>query len=426
MTTPDGPIEPIAPPLDEEARRRGRRIAISSHPLGMTFSLVFTQHLPTLALVSLGASEAMLGIQSGLGAMDLLRLPALRVVSVLSKRTILIAGQVVALLAAAPLLLFPMLLDQSLRGETERAVAVAMMSLVGVTAAVRVAETVWFPMLRSYVEAERIGRFFGALRSSWHLALIVYYLGASLWLRESPDSYGPLFAVAWGCGLLRILMIRRMPERNERTGQRIRAREAIALLRHEPRLRQYLLGVGFAASIRNSVITFLIVMMRREVGFTDAEVLYTTVASFAGGLASLYPWGLAVDRVGSAPVFRATALAGALLIGGLVFVDHATVPTLLGLIAFFFTFSILNAGFGVADTHVLFGLAPPDAPARTLVIAAVVTSLLASLSPLAVGAGLEWLLAGRETGRVVVYHGFFIGAAICYAMTFVPLRRFRS
>lgn len=426
MTQPSKPSVPVAPPLDEAARRRGRRIAISSHPLGMTFSLVFTQHLPTLALVSLGASEAVVGLQSGLGAMDLLRLPALRAVSVLSKRSILIAGQVVALLAAAPLLVFPMLLDQSRRGDGDRAVAVALISLVGVTAAVRVAETVWFPMLRSYVEPERIGRFFGALRSGWHLALIVYYVGASLWLRDSPDSYGPLFAVAWGCGLLRILLIRRLPERNERTGQRIRAREAIALLRHEPRLRRYLLGVGFAASIRNSVVTFLIVMMRREVGFSDAEVLYTTAASFAGGLASLYPWGRAVDRVGPAPIFRATALAGALLIASLVFVDHATTATLVGLIAFFFVFSVLNAGFGVADTHVLFGLAPPEAPARTLVIAAVVTSLLGSLSPLAVGGGLEWLLAGRESGRIVVYHGFFVGAAIVYAMTFVPLRRFRS
>ena len=152
MTQPPITADSVAPPLDEAARRQGRRIAISSHPLGMTFSLVFTQHLPTLALVSLGASEAVVGLQSGLGAMDLLRLPALRAVSVLSKRTILIAGQVVALAAAAPLLVFPILLDQSRRGDGDRAVAIALISLIGVTAAVRVAETVWFPMLRSYVE----------------------------------------------------------------------------------------------------------------------------------------------------------------------------------------------------------------------------------------------------------------------------------
>jgi len=162
MTEPGTGIDPAAP-LDETARRRGRRLAISSHPLGMTFSLVFTQHLPTLALVGLGASEAVVGIQSGLGAMDVLRLPALRAVSVLSKRTILIAGQVVALLAAGPLLCFPMLLERSRGSDGGSAVAIALMSLVGVTAAVRVAETVWFPMLRSYVEPERIGRFFGAV-----------------------------------------------------------------------------------------------------------------------------------------------------------------------------------------------------------------------------------------------------------------------
>lgn len=34
--------------------------------------------------------------------------------------------------------------------------------------------------------------------------------------------------------------------------------------------------------------------LRREVGFSAGEILFTTVASFAGGLASLYLWGRVV------------------------------------------------------------------------------------------------------------------------------------
>jgi len=422
--TPQTSAAGVAPPLDEHARRRGRHLAISSHPLGMTFSMVFTQHLPTLALVALGASEAVVGVQSALGAADLLRLPTLRAVSVFSKRAILVAGQVAALVAALPLLAFPLLLDAA-RSDGALAVTIALASLVGVTAWTRIADTVWFPLLRSYVEPARIGRFFGTLRSGWHLALIVYYVGASAWLARHPDGFGTLFAVAWGCGLLRIALIRRLPERSERTGQRIRAREAMALLRDSPLLRRYLAGVSTAAAVRHSVIPFAIVMMRREVGFSDGEVLYTTVASFAGGLASLYPWGRAVDRVGPAPIFRLAALGSGILIAALVLVDQATPLALAGLVAFFFLYAVLTAGFGVADTHVLFGLAPEDAPARTLVIAAVVTSTLAAVAPLVVGLLLEDWLEARETGRLLVYHGFFLAAAAVHAVAFVPLRDFR-
>jgi hypothetical protein len=189
-------------------------------------------------------------------------------------------------------------------------------------------------------------------------------------------------------------------------------------------LRRYLAGMILSGAGRRAALPFAVVMMRRSMGLSDADVVLTTVASFAGGFASLYGWGRAVDRFGAAPVFRLTALASATLLLGLAVVGPDA--SLLAMIAFFFLLAALAAGFGVADTHVLFGLAPPEAPARMLVIAAVVTSLLGSLSPLLVGGGLEWMLAGREAGRVVVYHGFFVGAAVVYAMTFVPLRHFRG
>ncbi|MCH2186797.1 hypothetical protein MK280_13095 [Myxococcota bacterium] len=416
---------PPSPPLGEESRRRGRRLAIASHPLGMTFSMVFTQHLPTLALVALGASETVVGLQSAFGIADLLRLPALRAVSIFSKRAILIAGQATALVTALPMLAFPWLLEASRAGSTY-AVSIALLSLMGVVAGMKFSDTVWFPLLRSYVEPEAIGRFFGTLRSGWHFALILYYVGASLWLLEDPMGFGPLFAVAWGLGVLRIPLIRRLPERNERTGERIRARDAIALIVHNPRLRRYLTGVGTAAAVRGSVVPFALVMMRREIGFSDGEILYTTAASFAGGLAALYLSGRLVDFFGPAPLFRVTAVGNALLIASLSGVEQASPLALFGLVGFFFTFSALNAGFGVADTHVLFGLTPPEAPARTLVIALTVSAVLGSTAPLLAGFALERGLSHSGTNGLVVYHGFFLIAAAVQACVFWPLRGFRE
>ncbi len=422
-TQPAAPSQSAADPLSEQEQLRGRRLAISSHPMGMTFSMVFTQHLPTLALVSLGASETVVGLQSAFMFADLLKLPTLRAVAWVSKRNILVLGQLAALVVAVPLLLFAWLARLASQG-TGGAVYIALASLILVTACIRVSETVWFPLLRGYVEPARIGRFFGTLRSGWHLALIVYYVVARYWLAHHPGEFGPLFLLAWLCGLLRIFVIARLPERSERTGEHIRIREALALLRSSPNLRRYLLGVGWGTAVRMSVVPFVLVMMRREVGFSSGHVLYTTIASFAGGLASLYLWGRVVDRIGPAPVFRISALGMGILTAGLLAVQDAGGATLIGLIGFFFLHTVLASGFGVADTHVLFGLTPPEAPVRTLVIAAVVVSGLAGLAPILAGVTLEWMLGTAESS-LVVYHRFFAVAAVCQSLAFLPLRGFR-
>jgi hypothetical protein len=98
---------------------------------------------------------------------------------------------------------------------------------------------------------------------------------------------------------------------------------------------------------------------------------------------------------------------------------------LAGLIGFFFLHSVLASGFGVADTHVLFGLTPPEAPTRTLVIASVVVRGLSGIAPITVGLSLDFFLSAGET-PLVVYHAFFAVAAVLQALSFWPLRQFRS
>ena len=385
----------------------------------MTYSRVFTQDLPTLALVSLGASELQIGLQNFfVPGFQSLQLPVLRAVARVSKRRILVFGQAIAVIGGIPLLFYSALAE---RGGPS-SVTIALVGFAIVAAGQNVSNTVWFPMLRAYVEPARIGRFFGTLRSGWHFALILYYLLAQRWLDARPGDLGPLFLLAWGLGIVRVWMISRLPERDERTGERIRIREAVALIRENPDLRRYLMGVTWEAAIRVSVIPFVIVMMRREVGFEVADVIVTTVAAFSGGLCSLYLWGRITDRVGAGPVFVWTSLASAALLLSLLLVREPGTPTLLLLTGFFFGNAVLASGFGVAETHVLFRLTPPEAPARTLVISAVVVGSLASLAPVLVGFGLERALS-ETSDSLGVYHRFFVGAALLRAFAFLPLRR---
>lgn len=405
------------PPLPAHERTRGRRLAIASHPFGMTFAMVFTQPLPTLALLALGASETQVGVQMALvNACLLLQLPTLRLVARVPKRRILVGAHALALLAALPLLDFRALAAGG-------GASVALLAFAGVTAAISASNTVWFPLLRAYVEPDRIGRFFGTLRTGWHLTLIVYFLASQAWLAGHPGDFAPLFGLAWTLGLARIALIARLPERSERTGERIRIREAVALAR-EPAMRRYLLGVAWGRAAQAATLPFVVTAMRREAGFSEAQVVLTTVALFAGGLASLYLWGRAVDRVGAAPVFRFTALGMGALVLCLVALGGAGPAALAALVAFFFTYSALSAGFGVADTHVLFQLTPSHAPSRALVLGAVCVGSVAGLAPALAGVLLDSALAGASD-RLAVYRSFFTAMAAIQALAFLPLRGFR-
>ena len=93
------------------------------------------------------------------------------------------------------------------------------------------------------------------------------------------------------------------------------------------------------------------------------------------------------------------------------------------MIGFFFTFSVLSSGFGVADSEVLFSLTPAEAPARTLVLAQTIVSFASGLAPLLVGSALQVAL-GQSDSPLRVYHVFFGVAALLQAVSYLPLRHF--
>jgi MFS family permease len=188
-------------------------------------------------------------------------------------------------------------------------------------------------------------------------------------------------------------------------------------------MRRYLGGVAWSAGARLATLPFVITLMRRELGLSEAQVLVTTVATFAGGLVSLYLWGRAVDRVGAAPIFRVCALGMGALVAAIALLDRDAAATQPALVAFFFLHSLLASGFGVADTRVLFELAPEHAPSRALVLASVSVGAIAGLTPALAGVALEAALGSASDG-LAVYRGFFLLLGLLQALAFLPLRGF--
>lgn len=398
----------------------GRRLALLSHPFHMTFRRLFTEDLPTLALVSLGAGDAAVGLQRAFEPLSaLLQLPTLRALVWLSKRMLLLAGQAIALLGALPLLFFPALAASG----SEIGTLLALASFAVTAAGLGVAETPWYPLLHGYVPPDRIGRFFGTLRSSWHLALILSFFGAQRWLAAHPGRFAPLFAAAWACGLLRVALVWRLPERLDGTGERIRARRALRELTRHPELRRYLLGVSLAGGARRALVPFAIVVMRRVIGMSEAQVLLATLASFVGGLVALYAAGRAADRFGSAPLFRASGLGMAVLALGLCFLREPGPGGVWLAAVLFCGISALSAAFGVADTNVLFALAPREAPTAVLTSATAATAVAFAIAPIAAGLALQGAI-GLGVDERFAYRTLFVLAALAFGVCWIPLRGF--
>jgi MFS family permease len=410
-----------APPLSEEERARGRRLAVASNVLWMTFWNAFAEQLPTLALVSLGASPTLIGVQSGLRlGLASIQLPALRLVSWYPKRSLLISGHLVAQAASFPLVFFAQLAALG----PDLGVAVVFASLAFTALGLDIGDLVWFPMLRAYVDPERAGRFFGGLRSTWHAALIVFFLAGHAWLARHENGFGVLFGIAWVLGLLRIFLVWRLPERDERGGERLRARRALALVRDDLRLRRYVIGVVSGYAVRYAALPFVLVMLRRGLGFSNAGAVETTIAYYCGGLASLYLWGAITDRIGPYAVFRTVALGLGALYLGLAFLEPMGAATEWIAIGFFFAHALLMAGYGVADTRLLFELAPSESPTEVLVVTGVIEGVVCGLAPTLAGAALDPLL-GRAVEPLAVYHGFFAVAGVLASLAFLPLRVFK-
>jgi len=414
------PEPPPGAPLSEAERARGRRLAIVSHPFGMVHRMAFSEQLPTLALVALGASEALVGAQRFLVLLTVwLQLPTFALLGRVSKRRVLVLGQSGAVLVGLPLMLFATLADLGSGG-----LAIAMAGFALSTAGFAVSSTAWFPMLHGFVDPEATGRFFGLLRSGWHLTLIFYFLGACWWLDANPGAFGPLFGAALALGAVRIALVAQLPERSERTGEPLSLRAALRGVRARPGWWPYLAGTVLAGGARGVFITFAIVSMRRHLGFSDADVVLTTVATFAGGLASLYLWGRAVDALGPVPVFLWTAVGMAAAMLGFAGLDADAGAPVAPAVALFFALSVLASGFDVADTRVLFRLAPEETPARLLVPTAVANGALRGVLPLAAGLAVEAAFA-RGSGPGAVYDVLFVLLAALQLAAYGPLRRFR-
>lgn len=431
----EAPLEPFASPpsgdpappsevepgeLSTDDQRRGRRLALATHPFSMTYRMAFMGDLATQGLITLGASAGPVGLFTSLGSFAALtQLPGLRLVEKIGKKNLILATQGLALLFSLPLLWFAGL--QSL-GDPWGWRA-ALISLSVVTLALVCGSTAWWPLLHGYVPRTRTGRFFSVLRTIWHLALIAFFLGCTWWLARAPGRFAPLFAIAWVCGLLRIVILWRAPERPESKAHPIR--ELFATIYRTAPLRRYVTGVTLDQAVFRCVPPFTILMLRSEANLGEHEVMIATVANFVGGMLALLPSGWLVDRLGPRPVLIwACVLRGLIVLGiGLAGFYLSGRDLILAAGGLIMLWSFLVSAFGVAEVKVLFGLAGEGNPTQLIVGSVVTRAVFAGVIALVLGVSLELLLEAQVAEPLSLYLGLFAVLAALQAGAVIPFRK---
>jgi len=178
-----------------------------------------------------------------------------------------------------------------------------------------IAETGRYPWAQEFVPAYLRGKYDAVANVFTTIAGLIAVATAGLVLNRTSGLTGYMILIGVGLafGLLGVWAFSRVPggaptavpdEKQPRA-----TREAL----HDPNFRNYLIGVALMIIAFTPMLSFLPLYMQEEIGLTDSQVVLLQNGTLLGGLLSVFMWGWAADRFGSAPVMLAGIITRLLL-----------------------------------------------------------------------------------------------------------------
>jgi hypothetical protein len=409
------------------------RLAFAAQALGMILPAVaYTGNLSTLFIRSLGGSDSQaMVLPAVFGLVNLLQLPAAVLVPpARGKRFLLICWLATAALTAAGLLAASLLPA----GDGTAWVVIVLMG-AGLLA-YGSGQTFWFPLLRDVVPPERLGRFFGRLRTIWSATSFTAFLmcGAALGADASPQRYALLLSGIVLLFVARNPLVARIPINpashalddtyHDLFGhvRRFVSRPAVVVFV----VYYLLLGIGYG--ILNQPLALFLKFRGMPDGLNVVLFGFKTLGMVCG----LYLAGPVVDRVGTRPVLLGAhllllAVCGLVTWGGEMPAGPLTWGFMTGLI---FCFGAAYGAAGLACTSHLFHLAPVQGRALFLSLGRLVTLGGPALTPLLVAGILAvvdvgtWRLTVAGVG-FNIYQAMFaaVGVGLLGLLGMYPLLR---
>jgi HEAT repeat protein len=171
-----------------------------------------------------------------------------------------------------------------------------------------IAETGGYPWRKEAVPTAAQGKFQALSNGAMMIGSIVVTAGASFVIGagQGLDRFMLLIAIGVGFGFISVWFYSHVPGGKPAPLADTSAGH-LAEIKQAARDRGFLLflaALGLATIGGTSVISFVPLYMKQQVGLNDSQVVLLSSATYAGALLSSYLWGWAADRYGSKPVMQ--------------------------------------------------------------------------------------------------------------------------
>jgi len=171
-----------------------------------------------------------------------------------------------------------------------------------------IAETGGYPWRKEIVPDNIRGKYSAVNSMSTTVAsiLVVIVAGYVIETMTGLQPFMILIAVGIGVGLISVVAFTRVPAEDRR--QRESASDGyfsgMSQALHSRNFVLFLVVLGLATLGGRSVIAFIPLFMKEEVGLSDGIVVLLSLGTFIGALVTSFLWGWAADRYGSKPVMQ--------------------------------------------------------------------------------------------------------------------------
>jgi MFS family permease len=171
-----------------------------------------------------------------------------------------------------------------------------------------IAETGGYPWRKEAVPTAVQGKFQALSNMTMMIGSIVVTTGASyvIGTGHGLDRFMLLIGMGVGLGVISVWLYSRVPggrpvEPSENSSSHLsEIKQALS----DREFMFFLSALGLATIGGTSVISFIPLFMKEQVGLNDSQVVLLSSATYAGALLSSYLWGWAADRYGSKPVMQ--------------------------------------------------------------------------------------------------------------------------
>ena len=358
---------------------------------------------------TLGASATVLGIiASFLPLTSLLMVPAARYMERYSYRNFSLLGQNWRIVFGLLIALIPWMvfLDNAIR------LAILVFSLLVVNLMRLPVTTAWVPWITAVVPAERRGHFLSINQLFTVMGGLLLLVAATLVMHGATGAweFSLIFGINTAAVILCQYFLRRMPEARAEEGSK--SSHPVpwgAMLRYRPFANLILFNLAWVLTL-GSVDVFRISFLRDQKHFGATAIFFFSAFSYVGAIIALPVTSRILDRVGSKPMLRLSALSYTIpfFIWFLIASGVLGCPGWLPPVLYTMT-GIGWAVFTVSNIRVLMGILPLMGRNHFFALYSVIAGLGTGLAPIVWGMvldalkGFEWNMGVIHWSRYSIY-----------------------